>query len=219
MLGLGAVNLLFLPLIVDVLEVSPVWLGAVDIAQSASMIMAAGIVAVLAARFRPTSIITVGIVAAGILIGLCGAVAEVWQVLVLLFAIGWFITPLQAAIVTIMQTSVPDAARGRVMSTLQAAMSGASVTSVALAGIFGDILGIREVFYVGAVIVVGGGLLGPAVPRGGRVEPRRRGQGPGQREARRDAGPRGSAGFGTADRGLIASRRRATPWPTCPGHR
>jgi MFS transporter, DHA3 family, macrolide efflux protein len=169
MLGLGAVNVLFLPLIVDVLDVSPVWLGAVDIAQSASMIMAAGIVAVLAARLRPTTIISVGIVAAGILVGLCGAVTEVWQVLLLLFAIGWFITPLQASIVTIMQTGVPDAARGRVMSTLQASMSGASIASMALAGIFGDIIGIREVFFASAVIVVVGGIISGLLYRGTSV--------------------------------------------------
>ena len=47
-----------------------------------------------------------------------------------------------------MQTNVPDAARGRVMATLQASMSGASVASMALAGAFGDVLGIREVFFV-----------------------------------------------------------------------
>jgi MFS family permease len=169
MFGLGAVNVLFLPLIVDVLDVSPVWLGAVDIAQSASMILAAGIVAVLAARLRPTTIISVGIVAAGILVGLCGAVTEVWQVLVLLFAIGWFITPLQASIVTIMQTGVPDAARGRVMSTLQASMSGASIASMALAGIFGDVIGIREVFFASAAIVVGGGIVSALLYRGASV--------------------------------------------------
>ena len=77
---------------------------------------------------------TVGILAAGVLVGLTGAVTEVWQVVLLLFGIGWFITPLQASVVTIMQTNVPDAARGRVMATLQAAMSGASVASMALAG-------------------------------------------------------------------------------------
>jgi MFS family permease len=169
MLGLGAVNVLFLPLIVDVLGVSPVWLGAVDIAQSASMILAAGIVAVLAARLRPQTIISVGIVVAGILVGLCGLVTEVWQVLILLFALGWFITPLQASVVTIMQTGVSDAARGRVMATLQASMSGASVASMALAGAFGDLVGIREVFVASAVVVVGGGILSALLYRGTAV--------------------------------------------------
>ena len=123
------------------------------------MILAAGIVAALASRLSPTTIVTGGILATGVLIGLTGAVTAVWQVALLLFAIGWFITPLQASVVTIMQTNVPDAARGRVMATLQASMAGASVTSMAMAGAFGDVLGIREVFFVGAVIVIGGGVL------------------------------------------------------------
>lgn len=169
MLGLGAVNVLFLPLVVDVLAVNPVWLGIVELAQSVSMVLAAGLVAVLAARLRPTTIITVGIIAAGTLVGLTGLVTEVWQVALLLFLIGWFITPLQASVVTIMQTNVPDAARGRVMATLQASMSGASVASMALAGAFGDVLGIREVFLASAVIVVGGGILSGALYRSASV--------------------------------------------------
>ena len=42
MLGLGAVNVLFVPLLVRILEVNPAWFGAVDFAQSVSMILAAG---------------------------------------------------------------------------------------------------------------------------------------------------------------------------------
>ena len=187
MLGLGAVNVLFLPLVVEVLEVSPVWLGAIELAQSVSMILAAGIVAALASRLSPTTIVTVGILAAGVLIGLTGAVTAVWQVALLLFAIGWFITPLQASVVTIMQTNVPDAARGRVMATLQASMSGASVASMALAGAFGDVLGIREVFFVGAAIVIGGGVLAGVLyrtaPRPVAADTLRPGARPGLEEA------------------------------------
>jgi MFS family permease len=106
MLGLGAVNVLFLPLLVNVLDVSPVWLGLVEVAQSASMILAAGLVAVLAARLRPTTIVTAGIFGVAILIGLTGAATSVWHVVLLLFGIGWFVTPLQAAVVTIFQTGV-----------------------------------------------------------------------------------------------------------------
>jgi sugar phosphate permease len=166
MFGLGAVNVLFLPLVVDVLQVNPVWLGAIELAQSVSMILAAGLVAVLAARLRPTTIISVALIAAGILVGLTGAATSVFHVVLLLFGIGWFITPLQASVVTLMQTGVPDGARGRVMATLQAAMSGASIGSMVLAGAFGDLIGIREVFLVAAVIVVGGGILSAALYRG-----------------------------------------------------
>jgi MFS family permease len=166
MFGLGAVNVLFLPLVVDVLQVNPVWLGAIELAQSVSMILAAGLVAVLAARLRPTTIISVALIAAGVLVGLTGAATSVLHVVLLLFGIGWFITPLQASVVTLMQTGVPDGARGRVMATLQAAMSGASIGSMVLAGAFGDLIGIREVFFVAAVIVVGGGILSAALYRG-----------------------------------------------------
>jgi DHA3 family macrolide efflux protein-like MFS transporter len=166
MFGLGAVNVLFLPLVVDVLAVSPVWLGAVEAAQSVSMILAAAAVAVLAARLRPTTIVTVTILGIGGLIALTGLVTSVWHVVVLLFLVGWFVTPLQASVVTLMQTGVPDGARGRVMSTLQAAMSGASVASMALAGVFGDVLGIREVFLLGGGFVLVGGVLAALLYRG-----------------------------------------------------
>ena len=42
MLGLGAVNVLFVPLLVTDLQVSPAWFGALDLAQSASMILLPG---------------------------------------------------------------------------------------------------------------------------------------------------------------------------------
>ncbi len=170
MLGLGAINVLFLPLLVNVLGVSPTWIGAVDLAQSASMILSAGLVAMLAARLHPTTIVTVALLAVGVLIGLVGATTHMLQVLVLLFGIGWFVTPVQAAVVTIFQTGVPDAARGRAMATLQAAMSGASVASMMLAGVFGDLVGVRMVFFIGGAVVVIGGIAAGLLYRGVRTE-------------------------------------------------
>ena len=203
MFGLGAVNVLFLPLVVDVLHVNPVWLGAIDLAQSASMIMAAGIVALLAARVRATTIISVGLVAAGLLVGLTGAATSVVHVVILLFGIGWCITPLQAAIVTLMQTGVPDGARGRVMSTLQAAMSGASIGSMALAGAVrrGD-RDPRGVLRRGGHRDRCRGPLGrPLSRRGGRHQ-----------EARHHAGLRGVRGELIARRRVSVSRRGTGRW-------
>jgi MFS transporter, DHA3 family, macrolide efflux protein len=156
MLGLGAVNVLFVPLLITILDVSPGWFGAVDLAQSASMILAAGMIGAIAARVAPTNLITIGLVAVAILIATTGAVTAVWQVLLLMFLAGWFISPLQAAVVTILQTNVVDAERGRVMSVLNAAMSGATVLSMAFAGIAGEIVGVRNVFFVaGGMVAVG----------------------------------------------------------------
>jgi MFS family permease len=156
MLGLGAVNILFVPFVVGVLDVGPVWMGPVEFAQSASMILASGLIGVLARRLSPASIITVGIAGIAVTIGLAGAVGAIWQLLVLMFVLGWFVVPLQASIVTILQTTVPDGERGRVMAVLQAVMSAAGVISMAGAGIAGDALGVREVFFAaGALCGVG----------------------------------------------------------------
>lgn len=166
MFGLGAINVLFLPLLVQVIGVNAAWLGAVDLAQSASMILSAGLVGVLAARVRPTLIVTGGLMGLGILLALVGQSTSLVHVLGLLFLMGWLVTPAQAAIVTIMQTGVDDASRGRVMATLQASMSGAGIASMLFAGVFGELLGVRTVFLLAGAIVTAGGLLALVLYRG-----------------------------------------------------
>ena len=156
MLGLGAVNVLFVPFVVGTLQVGAIWLGPVEFAQSASMILASGLISVLARRFAPSSIVTIGMAGIAITIGLAGAVGAIWQLLALMFALGWFLVPLQASISTIVQQTTPDGELGRVMSVLGAAMSATSVLSMGFAGIAGDLIGVREVFFVaGAITGIG----------------------------------------------------------------
>jgi MFS transporter, DHA3 family, macrolide efflux protein len=153
MLGLGAVNVLFVPLMIRDLQVPATWLGAVDGAQTLSMILAAGLVATIATRLRPTMIIVVGLAGIAVFIGLVAGVTSVWQVVALLFAVGWFVTPLEASIGTIIQTATRDRERGRVAATLHSVMAAASVLSMAMAGVFGDLLTIRTVFILAGVVV------------------------------------------------------------------
>ena len=159
MLGLGAVNVLFVPLLVDVLRVGPAWFGPVELAQSSSMILAAGLVGTLANRLGATRIVAGGLAAIAVVIGLLAAVTEIWHVLVLMFVAGWFVAPFQAAVVTVLQTNAADAERGRVMAVLQAAMSASSVLSMAFAGIVGEVVGVRNVFLIAALIVVAGAVV------------------------------------------------------------
>jgi MFS family permease len=154
MLGLGAVNVLFVPLIVNDLRVDPTWMAGIELAQTAGMIMAAGAVALLARRLAPTTIITLGLAGIGTCIGLMAGVSAVWQVILLLFVVGWMVTPLQAMLQTIVQTVATDATRGRVVSLLQASLSTASVASMAIGGVLGDLIGIRSVYLAAAAIVL-----------------------------------------------------------------
>ncbi len=170
MLGLGAVNVLFVPLMVKTLEVPATWLGVVDIAQTASMILAAGTVAALATRLRPTTIVVVGLAGIAVVISLVAGVTAVWQVALLMFAVGWFVTPLEASLLTIVQTAAGDSHRGRVVSTLHAVMSAASVVSMALAGVFADLIGVRVAFLLAGIVVGIAALTAAVLFRGVAVE-------------------------------------------------
>ena len=80
MLGLGAVNVLFVPLIVNELQVDPTWMAGIDAAQTVGMSSRPALVATLVRRLAPTTIITLGLVGIGVCIGLMAGVGAVWQV-------------------------------------------------------------------------------------------------------------------------------------------
>jgi MFS family permease len=153
MLGLGAVNVLFVPLLINDLQVPATWFGAIDLAQTSSMILSAIILASVLGRFGATRVIVWGMAGTAVIIGLLAGVSAVWQVIVLLFAVGWLVTPLQAALTTIIQTEAAAEVRGRVAALVSTTTTTASVVSMAIAGIFGDVIGVRGVFVVGAAVV------------------------------------------------------------------
>lgn len=159
MLGLGAVNVLFVPLLVNDLQVSPAWFGAVDAAQTAGMILAAALLAVRLAGVRPGTIVAVGMVGLAVFTALMAAVNQVWQVVLLLFAVGWVITPLQASVTTLVQTATDPKVRGRVAGLLNSSVTAASVVSMAFAGLAGQAFSARAVFVLCALIIGGGALI------------------------------------------------------------
>jgi MFS family permease len=153
MLGLGGVNVLFVPFLVNELHETPVWAGPLEAAQTLSMILAGATVAALAARLRPATIVTGSLFGVALVIGGLAAVPNVGGMFVVLFAVGWFVTPLQAATTTILQTATVDAMRGRIAAAFQACMSTTTIVSTAVTGVVADIIGIRQVIAVAGVIV------------------------------------------------------------------
>jgi len=153
MLGLGAVNVLFVPFLLNELSASPVWAGPLEGAQTLSMILAGGVVAVLSRRFSTSTLVTGCLLGVAVVIVGLSFTPNVAVLAVVLFAIGWFVTPLQAAVTALLQQRTADAVRGRVLAALNAATSTTTIVSTAAAGIFADALGIRTVFRIGAGIV------------------------------------------------------------------
>jgi MFS family permease len=154
MLGLGAINILMVPFLVDDLKLPETWFGAVQFAQVSAMVISSVFVAAIARRFLPTQIITTNLAVVGVIVAAVATVTNIWPLFVLLFVLGLVMTPLQAAISTILQTAVEDNMRGRVAGALDTLVQSATLLSMAFAGIFGDLMGIRETFVLGGMVVV-----------------------------------------------------------------
>ncbi len=159
MLGLGAVNVLLAPMIVNDLNVNEAWFGAVEFSQSAAMIMSGSLVAMLAAKFKSTSIITIGLLGTGLAIMPIAFINEVWQLFIILFAVGLMIAPLSAAVATIAQTAVSDEVRGRVSAAMNTTIQTASLVSMFAAGAVAAAVGVRNVFIISGIITFIAGLV------------------------------------------------------------
>ncbi|MGB8645362.1 MAG: MFS transporter [Anaerolineae bacterium] len=157
MLGMGAVNVLFVPFLLNDLRADTAMLGVVEAAQVVGMVVGSGLVAMIAARLRVNWLIAGGVMGIGLMIAGAGFVGNMPTILVLLFVVGLFLTPVHAANATLMQQRVPDEKRGRVGSAMNTVIVLASVISMAASGVLGDRLGIRKVFWgAGAVLLLAG---------------------------------------------------------------
>ncbi len=159
MLGIGAVNVLFVPLLVNDLGVSPAWFGAIDLAQTAGMILAAALLAARLSGIAPSRIVSVAMAGLALFVALLAGVSQVWQIVVLLFGVGLIVTPLQASVTTLIQTETTPDVRGRVAALTNSSVTAASILSMAFAGAAGAVVGVRNVFLLCAlVIAIGAGI-------------------------------------------------------------
>ncbi len=166
MLGMGAINVLFVPFLVRDLGASPIWAGPLEAAQTISMVLAGGLVAGLASRLSVPRLFCGGIAGMALCVGLLALAPGPWAVLLIMFAVGWFVMPVQATTMTIVQQATTDATRGRVAGALNAAIQAASIGSMAVAGIVAEATGIRVVFALGAAVAALAAVLSWALFRG-----------------------------------------------------
>ena len=169
MFGLGAVNLLMVPFLVETLAVTETWFAAIEAAQVVPMVLAAALLASLAKRLRPTSIISWALIGLGVLVATMSLVQAPGQMLVVVFFVGWLITPLNASVSTLVQTVVTDEVRGRTGAALNTVVTAASVGSMALAGGAAALVGVRGVFVSAGAVVIFAGLVTAGLFRGVEV--------------------------------------------------
>ncbi len=100
-----------------------------------------------------------GAIGLGVAVAAIAFTSAPWHMVALLFAIGCFVTPLQAAVGTMLQTTVPNEILGRIQSAMNTTIDAANLISMASAGLLGAWLGIRNVFIFAGVVAMLAGLL------------------------------------------------------------
>jgi MFS family permease len=123
------------------------------------MVVSGTLVAVLAARLRPSNLVSLGLVGVGIFIGAIAGATAIWHLLILLFFVGLSVGPVQAGANTLSQTLIEDSMRGRVGGALNTLISAANITSMGLAGLAAAAIGVRNVFLASGCLVLFSGVL------------------------------------------------------------
>lgn len=187
-LGLGAINVAWVPFLRRTFNLGPEGLGAVDAAQGVGMVIGGAMLGLVAGRFRKRdlagwSILFIGLMI--VLVGLAPALSLVdlvpaWgaagtmekmsvgqrllymPLLVMLYSqlLGIALVPAQSSLMTMMQLAVPDLKRGRVGSALNALTMGAGVISMGIVSVLGEMVALRAIYAAAGVLVAAGGVVG-----------------------------------------------------------
>lgn len=158
MVGLGAVNGLLVPFVLGELGHSEAWFGLLEVAQAGGVVLASGVVAALATRFRPGTLLGGGLMALGMVVGAFVFSSSILSLVALLFLVGLTVGPVQAAVTTVLQKETPPALLGRAGSALSASSTAAQVASLGLAASLAAWVGVRTVFAISGAIVVMAGI-------------------------------------------------------------
>lgn len=187
-LGVGAINVIWVPFLQSTFGLGPEGLGAVDAAQGVGMALGGILLGLVISRFTKRSLAGWSIIFIGgmiALIGLApsfaivnlapglgsgGEMAEMTvgqrllhlPLLLLLYSLllGIALVPAQSALMTMMQLAVPDLKRGRVGSALNALTTAAGLLSMVVASISGEVVALRLIYVIAGMLVAAGGLVG-----------------------------------------------------------
>jgi DHA3 family macrolide efflux protein-like MFS transporter len=162
-LGVGALQVVWVPFLERTFGIGAVGLGIVDSIQGAGMIVGGVALGFLTARMSKTTIIGWGLALIGLTLCGMGLAPAFGYVVACSFALGVLLVPMQSALATIMQLAVPDLKRGRVGSAQNALTMAAGMISMGTAATFGELAGLRTVYLACGLIISSAGLIGTRV--------------------------------------------------------
>ena len=198
-LGIGAINVIWVPFMQRTFGLGPEGLGAVDTAQGLGMALGAAALGFVAARATKRKLAGWSIVFIGAMIALMGlappfslvdlfpgisadvAMAEMTvgqrllhmplALLLYSFLLGAALVPAQSALMTMMQLAVPDLKRGRVGSALNALTTAAGLVSMAVVAASGEVVELRLIYVAAGAVIGVAGVIGLFVLEEPQVAP------------------------------------------------
>jgi MFS family permease len=162
MLGVGALNVLWVSFLksgfgyTDSAELG--WRFAVlDVAFFTGMLVASVAVGNLFSNRPPKDFVVWGLIITGASVLPVGFLPNYWLVVALMLVMGAAVAPINTGVMTLMQIVVPNHQLGRVGGGMGTISDTATLSSMALAGVLGSVLGIPFVFLIAGVMCILGG--------------------------------------------------------------
>jgi MFS family permease len=163
MLGIGALNVVWVVFLKSAYGYGATELGwrfaVVDVAFFAGMVVASVGIGNFMSKLAPKLFIVWGLILTGVLMAPIGFAPDYWLVVVAWFFVGLAVAPIETGVTTLMQIVVPNSQLGRVGGGIGTVSETANITSMALAGALGALLGIPIVIALAGIMCVLAGIL------------------------------------------------------------
>jgi len=161
MLGIGAVNVLFVPYLRDAFDVKAAGLGGIEAVQGVGMLIGALLMGALGRRLSPLRIAVMAMIGLGLGIGVAGMAPALGLIVAAMPLVGFTLPPLNASLSTMLQRGIPRGLMGRAGSVMEMASSLTNLISMGLAGWIAGAVGLRETFVLaGAIVLIAGIAMG-----------------------------------------------------------
>lgn len=165
-LGFGAIMVLGIIYLDEVLGMGAEGFGFLYAFQGLGVVIGGVVIGRFASRVRTNRVVGGCMVILGLAIIAFAVVPSYPLVLVAVAIIGLSIVVARAALATLTQSLVPDEKRGRVESALTMVIGASTSGSMALSGLFGDVIGVQAVFIAAGLITIVAGVAASYTLRG-----------------------------------------------------
>jgi DHA3 family macrolide efflux protein-like MFS transporter len=163
-LGLGAVNVLWVPYMQIVFNLGAQKIGMIDAVQGVGMLLGTLLMGVGFVRNQKEKwLLVVGILVVSVSFAGIGVAPNYTFILVATVIAGIAAVPAEGSFMTIIQKITPDQLMGRINGTIGGFINGAMLVSMALAPLVANLLGLRESYVACGLIGFVAALLGAVI--------------------------------------------------------